>query len=121
MSNLKATHFQPPGGVWTDEAASAHHEAMKAAWEKCKEYTRLYTRRGQRAHLSPPWSSSPLRTTLCPVQPAWPDEWLGTGSQAEYELAAELETCSRCRRAFEESQRCGNPECACQQWPAGER
>lgn len=34
---------------------------------------------------------------LCGVQPPWRDwEWLGTGSQAEYETVRRLPECSRC-------------------------
>jgi hypothetical protein len=122
LSHLSATHWQPPGGVWPerhdDPAFVAHKAALKAARERAQEYTSLYTRRGYAAHMSPPWSSSPSRSVLCPVLPKWPHEWLGTGSQAEYELAAELPTCSRCHAIFMDSQRCGNPECPCQQWGA---
>ena len=121
MSILAGTHFQPPGGVWpedfADPAYQAHLAASKAAQERRKAYTRLYTRRGSVAHLSPPWGGRDH--TLCPVMPSWPHEWLGTGNQAEYDLAAEMETCSRCRKAFMDSQRCGNPECRCQKWSAG--
>lgn len=122
MSYLSATHWQPPGGVWPesrdDEFWQAHVAASRAAHERGKEYARLYTRYGTVAHLSPPWGSKD--ETLCPVRPRWPGDWLGTGSQAEYELAAELETCSRCRQVFMDSQKCGNPECPCQRWGARE-
>lgn len=104
------THFQPPGGTWTDENTPAHLAAMKAAHDRALEYERLYTRHGKVAHLSPPWR---VKDVLCAVLPQWPGDWLGTGSQAEHELAAELETCSRCRRIFTGSVRCGNPECPC--------
>lgn len=115
MSYLTATHWQPPGGTWPedfgDPACQAHLAASKAAAERCRAYVRLYTRRGSVAHLSPPWA----RGVLCGFEPQ--GEWRGTGSQAEYELAAEMETHSRCRAAFLDSQRCGNPECPCQTWP----
>ncbi len=118
MSYLSATHFQVPGGIWPDRADDpvwlAHRAALESAWKKGKEYTRLYTRHGSVAHLAPPWSAGPWPDTLCPVQPLWCDYWRGTGSQAEYDHAAELETCSRCRKAFMDSQRCGNPDCPCQ-------
>ena len=107
---LEDTHFQPPGGAWTDGNWPAHRDAMRAARERCMDYTRLYTRRGYAAHLSPP---SGLRGVLCAVLPMWPGDWLGTGSQAEYELAAELPTCKRCYALFMSSCRCGNPECSC--------
>jgi hypothetical protein len=118
VSALSATHWQPPGGTWPDDPSDpawlAHAAARKAAWERCNAFTRLYTRAGKRAHLCPPWSGSPLRDVLCGLEPWEDDGWLGTGSQREYDLAAELETCSRCRRLFMDSQRCGNPECQCQ-------
>jgi hypothetical protein len=113
---LDATHWQPPGGAWpedfADPAFQAHLAASGAAHERCKAYTRLYTRRGSVAHLSPPWGHRD--DVLCGFGPQ--GEWRGTGSQAEYELAAEMETCSRCGKAFMDSQRCGNPECPCQKW-----
>jgi hypothetical protein len=119
VSLLDKIHWQPPGGAWpedfADPAYQAHLAASKAAAERRKAYVRLYTQRGSVAHLSPPWDASP-RGVLCRFVPMWPGEWLGTGSQAEYELAAELETCSRCRNAFMDSQRCGNSECPCQKW-----
>lgn len=110
--DLAATHWQPMDGMTPDEAFCLHLDAHKAAHERCKAYVRLYTRRGTVAHLSPPWDATP-RGVLCGFVPSWPGEWLGTGSQGEYELAADMETCSRCRRLFTDSQRCGNPECPC--------
>lgn len=114
-------HFQPPGGVWTDEAARAHLEAMRAANKLCTEnYTRLYTPRGRVRHLAPPYSGpATSRGGLCSVVPKWPGEWLGTGSQEEYELAAEMPTCKRCDFLFARSVRCGNPQCPCQ-YPIGD-
>jgi hypothetical protein len=110
--SLKEHHWQPPGGVWTDENVPAHLAAMKAASAKHKaDYTRIYTRRGMVAHLSPNWRG--YKGALCPVVPSWPGEWLGTGSQAEYELAAGLPTCKRCYEAFGLSVECGNPQCPC--------
>ena len=57
------------------------------------EYTRVYTPHGQVAHLRRPFGYSSI---LCPVVPAWPGEWLGTGSQREYEKAASLPLCAVC-------------------------
>ncbi len=107
-----AAHFGPPGGVWTDENARLHLAALRAARERAGEYGRLYTRRGSRAHLVPPWARG--KDVLCSVLPSRPGEWLGTGSQDEYDLAGELETCKRGRTEFIRSVRCGNPECICQ-------
>lgn len=110
--SLEEQHWKPPGGVWTDENHKPHLAAMRAAQEKYKAgYTRLYTRRGTVAHLSPDWRGT--KSTLCPALPSWPGDWLGTGSQGEYELAAELPTCKRCYEAFMCSVECGNPECPC--------
>jgi hypothetical protein len=58
--------------------------------------TRVYTRRGKVAHLKAPFGTIANGRTLCPVMPSWPDEWLGTGSQAEYDLAASLPLCKAC-------------------------
>jgi len=116
--DLWAAHFEPPDGTWDDENSPAHFAAMKAAHERCKEYGRLYTRRGGVGHLVPPWASG--KTVLCSVLPQWPDEWLGTGSQDEYKLAAEMSTCKRCHVLFMRSVKCGNPQCWCQ-WKTGFR
>lgn len=57
--------------------------------------TRLYLPRSRVAHLATPDSG---HYALCRrVAPRWPEEWLGTGSQAEYEKAAKMRTCTRCR------------------------
>jgi hypothetical protein len=111
-------HFRPPGGVWPDDPQNpawlAHRAAMVAAHEKASEYTRLYTRHGLVAHLSPPGGAlGVMHGVLCSVLPKWPDDWLGTGSQKEYELAADMDTCQRCRDRFTASVECGNPECGC--------
>jgi hypothetical protein len=117
--SLQEHHWKPPGGVWTDEIARADLAARKVAAGKHRaDYTRLYTRRGMVAHLSPNWRGT--KAALCPVVPKWPGEWLGTGSQAEYELAAEMETCKRCYEAFMLSVECGNPQCPCHR-PLGRR
>jgi hypothetical protein len=60
--------------------------------------TRVYTYRGHVAHLLPPTSTmiGAGGGTLCPVTPSWPDEWRGTGMQAECELAASLPLCKAC-------------------------
>lgn len=62
-----------------------------------EECTRVYTWTGRAAHLMPLYEYSiPLGRALCPVLPSWPDEWRGTGSQEEYDLAASLPLCKRC-------------------------
>ena len=69
---------------------------MTAYIEKC---TRVYTPRGSVAHLRAPFSTIRNGSTLCPVMPEWPGEWLGTGGQAEYEKAASLPLCKACAKA----------------------
>lgn len=61
------------------------------------DYGRLYLRRGSRAHLSAPLT---WRRVLCSAEPAGSDDWLGTGSQAEYDKAASLPLCRACKAAF---------------------
>jgi hypothetical protein len=62
---------------------------------------RRYLKTEKVAHLvdaSTVWTS--YRWAVCGVDPVYhdPDGWLGTGSQEEYELAAELPLCRRCER-----------------------
>lgn len=64
--------------------------------EQC---TRVYTRAGKVAHLMSPIETIRNGNSLCPVLPDWPDEWRGTGSQREIELAASLPTCKRCEES----------------------
>lgn len=64
------------------------------------DYGRLYLREGHRAHLSLPFGTASISEALCPVMPTWPDEWLGTGSQAEYEKAAALPVCCACMARY---------------------
>ena len=64
--------------------------------EQC---TRVYTRRGRAAHLLSPVSTIRNGRALCPVDPQWPGEWLGTGTQAEHEHAASLPLCRHCERS----------------------
>jgi hypothetical protein len=60
--------------------------------------TRVYTYTGRVAHLMPLHEHSvSYGVALCPVRPRWPDQWRGTGSQQEIELAASLPPCSRCK------------------------
>lgn len=62
--------------------------------------TRVYTPHGKMAHLLPP-DDSPSHGyafTLCRRQPHLFTSWLGTGSQREYERAAELPLCARCEQ-----------------------
>lgn len=35
---------------------------------------------------------------LCEYVPMWPNQWMGTGSQEEYEKAARLRLCRKCRK-----------------------
>lgn len=60
--------------------------------------TRVYSAHGKTAHLLPlgdsPNSGYPF--TLCRRQPRLFTSWLGTGSQGEYERAAQLPLCSWC-------------------------
>jgi len=61
--------------------------------------TLVYTFTGTRAHISV--SNYLHRSTICGFVPMWGYEFLGAGSQAEYERAASLPVCKRClaRRA----------------------
>jgi hypothetical protein len=60
------------------------------------DYTRLYWQHGHVAHLMPGYSAS-VSSTMCGEGP---DSWmLGTGSQDEYDKAARLPTCKRCKAA----------------------
>ena len=76
---------------------TAHGMTLKGenGTDFASECTRLYTPQGAVAHLQPPLSSG-VKTVLCPRMWPWPDGWLGTGSQAEYEKAAALPTCKEC-------------------------
>lgn len=60
--------------------------------------TRVYLLYGKMAHLLPLGESPNVGypVALCRRQPALFATWLGTGSQTEYERAAELPLCSRC-------------------------
>ena len=62
---------------------------------------RLYGHVAQSSATCAPRSFSTIRngSTLCPVMPEWPGEWLGTGGQAEYEKAASLPLCKACAKA----------------------
>lgn len=59
--------------------------------------TRVYTPAGTKAHVLP-WYASPNNSAekaLC-GRSAWPAYWHGTGSQDEYEKAADLPLCTAC-------------------------
>lgn len=61
--------------------------------------TRVYVHHGKVAHLVARFESPGLRpAALCGRVPVWFREWLGTGSQAEYETAANLPTCAYCAK-----------------------
>lgn len=61
------------------------------------ECTRVYIRRGTRAHwMSPLESPNHSGGVLCSLLPKWPDEWLGTGSQNEIEHATSMPLCKVC-------------------------
>jgi hypothetical protein len=63
------------------------------------ECTRLYMRLGRVAHLRNTFAPG----VLCDATPPSHEEWLGTGSQAEYEKAAGLPLCRKCAfRAYAE-------------------
>jgi hypothetical protein len=68
--------------------------------------TRVYLPRGRVAHLRRPWSPG----VMCPSVPGTPGpgEWLGTGSQGEYDKAASLPLCRRCQAATRETERTGS-------------
>jgi len=57
------------------------------------DYARVYLPHGTVAHLMAPFGS---RYVLCPAG-SRAGEWLGTGSQAEYDRAAALPLCFRCQ------------------------
>jgi hypothetical protein len=59
---------------------------------------RVYLPTSVRAHLLPV-SASPnvgYPVALCGLQPRWGESWRGTGTQAEWECAAELPLCRGC-------------------------
>lgn len=58
--------------------------------------TRVYTPTGKRAHLLRPDISPNLR--LAALCGGMPRAWHGTGTQAEYEMAASLPLCRYCER-----------------------
>lgn len=60
--------------------------------------TRVYTVWGKMAHLLPPdaGTNAGYAFTLCHRQPRLFSSWLGTGSQYEYEYAAQLPLCRKC-------------------------
>lgn len=57
-----------------------------------------YLRQGKVRHAL---SYGTARMAQCGRGPGLWDDWLGTGSQAEYERAAELPTCTRCLKALQ--------------------
>jgi hypothetical protein len=63
--------------------------------------TRVYTPYGKMAHLLPlgDRATAGYPVALCRRSPALFDSWLGTGSQGEYEKAAALPLCKRCKTA----------------------
>lgn len=56
---------------------------------------RRYLRSGFTAHLL---EEEPTKwdAALCGRRPRWDDDWRGTGSQAEYDVASRLPLCKRC-------------------------
>jgi hypothetical protein len=65
------------------EAAPARHETV---------FTRIYLRGGRYAHLR-----EAVDSTGCGGPDGWRrDDWLGTGRQHEYEIAARMPLCPRC-------------------------
>ena len=77
-----------------EEWLLAFHSAPRL---KLTDYRRLYTRRGSRAHLSGPYATT---GAMCDLSRDRDEEWLGTGSQAEYDRAAKLPLCRRCKSIF---------------------
>lgn len=62
---------------------------------------RRYTRGGGRAHLlafGTDLNNFPYTPAYCGMEPTWPDKWLGSGTQDEYDRAAELPVCKNCMR-----------------------
>jgi hypothetical protein len=61
------------------------------------ERERAYLPRGKRAHLLRYGdSANGSNAALCGLSPAFGDTWRGTGTQDEYERAAELPVCVPC-------------------------
>ena len=56
--------------------------------------TLIYSRHGTVAHVK---DFGGLNNPMCPLRLFW-YEWLGTGSQDEYDKAASLPLCKRCAR-----------------------
>lgn len=58
-------------------------------------YEWRYLRNGKAKHAL---SYASARYAICGCGPQWfdPDDWLGTGSQVEYETVAALPECKRC-------------------------
>jgi hypothetical protein len=62
-----------------------------------RDYTRVYTDGGATAHLLDELlSPNQPNSALCGRSPSSPGLWLGTGSQDEYERAADLRLCVFC-------------------------
>ncbi|MGH8575605.1 MAG: hypothetical protein ACREXX_13940 [Gammaproteobacteria bacterium] len=67
--------------------------------ETCPFHERRYLRYGRVAHLLDAVGGvGTYQVALCVRVPALCSAWLGTGSQAEYERAAELPLCQDCER-----------------------
>lgn len=63
------------------------------------ECTRVYMASAKTAHLVfPDTTVSVAPRALCRIRPYLDREWFGTGSQREYERAAELPLCGRCEQ-----------------------
>jgi hypothetical protein len=61
--------------------------------------TRVYTRAGKKAHLLQLFQTpNGNGSALCGTAPAWFEEWRGTGTQVETELAASLPLCRYCEK-----------------------
>lgn len=65
-------------------------------WSVSDRYNRSYTAWGNVAHLT--FHSSFGVTALCAVSPRYGDDWFGTGTQNEYEIAAKKRLCKHCAR-----------------------
>lgn len=64
--------------------------------------TRVYTPGGTTAHLLDDLlSPNQPNSAMCGRTPQWPDLWHGTGTQEEYDRAAEMRLCAQCDAAAE--------------------
>jgi hypothetical protein len=62
------------------------------------DYVLRYLAHGQRVHILGliGVTVGEYSPAYCGIGPDWRGEWFGTGTQNEYETAAELSVCARC-------------------------